>query len=147
MTIMITSLQQYTDVAQQLATLLETKKIKAHWVRLQQTTTNSIELGLASARLLADPSNMVVLLDDYGIGSFNSLNKTVDAVCANCYDEHSARMMRKHNNARALTLAMEILAPTLVSSITLGFASTNYELGRDEVRANMLRELLQGEVK
>lgn len=82
-----------------------------------------------------------IVIDDYGTVPFMVCSKHKGIVCAEVFDEHSAKMTRDHNNTTIITLGYEITGEELAKSICSVFAKSDYSGGRHQVRVDMLNKM------
>lgn len=73
-----------------------------------------------------------------GIGISIAANKFDNIRCALCYDTHSAKMARNHNNANVLALKGRKACAFKTMKIVDTFLKENFEGGRHEARVNLL---------
>lgn len=144
MALIIAGLPQFAPLCQLLHTHLTQNGCPNQLIT--QSYPHSVALGLGVAELLTAQGGSALVIDDYGIGSFNAINKAGNVVCANGYDEHSAKMTKDHNNAQALVIGAVVITEELAKSIALNFAQATYAGGRHQVRVDMLSELFKGGV-
>ena len=141
MRIIVTSLKEYDVYRHEIIKMLNETKFETFTKDF--SSDNASELGFFSAKLIEGDDELIVI-DDYGVGAFNAINKSSNIVCANCYDEHSAQMTKSHNNARAITIGAELIALTLAKSLVLHFVNSKYDAGRHQIRVDMLEAIFEG---
>ena len=83
-----------------------------------------------------------IMIDEYGVGPSIVANKFKDIICANTFDEHSAKMTNAHNGANLMTMGSGIVGVTLAEKIAETFAKSTYDGGRHQVRVDMLNKML-----
>ncbi|MEF2293506.1 galactose-6-phosphate isomerase subunit LacA [Virgibacillus dokdonensis] len=82
-----------------------------------------------------------VMFDEYGVGPFMIANKCKGIICANVFDEHSAKMTRAHNNTNMITIGAGIVGNRLAERIVETFLASDYEGGRHQIRVDMLNKM------
>jgi RpiB/LacA/LacB family sugar-phosphate isomerase len=144
MAIFIAGLPQYASLCQILHQHLTHHNCPTELIT--ESYPHSVALGVGVAALITQRGGSAIVIDDYGIGCFNAINKAGNIVCANGYDEHSAKMTKDHNNTQALVIGAQVITENLAKSIALNFAQATYAGGRHQVRVDMLSELFKGGV-
>ena len=76
-----------------------------------------------------------------GIGISIAANKVKGIRCALPYDEFTAEMCKRHNDANIVSFGGRTLAPEKVMKLIDIWLDTEFEGGRHERRVNMLNEL------
>jgi ribose 5-phosphate isomerase B len=76
-----------------------------------------------------------------GIGISIAANKCDGIRCALCYDTHSAKMARNHNNANVLALKGRKACALKTMRIVDTFLKESFEGGRHEARVNLLSNM------
>lgn len=89
--------------------------------------------------------NRGILVDAYGSVSFMVVSKFKGIICAQCNDEHSAKMTRSHNNANVITLGSEVVTKQTAKRIVKRFIFSEYSAGRHQIRVDMLQKMLETE--
>lgn len=92
-----------------------------------------------------DKENRGILIDSYGTVSFMIVAKFKGIICAQCNDEHSAKMTRSHNNANVITLGSEVVTKQMAKRIVKRFVFSEYSGGRHQIRVDMLEKMLAKE--
>ena len=83
-----------------------------------------------------------IVVDDYGVVSFNIAAKNHGIVCAPVYEDYTSSMTRHHNSTQIITLGANITADVLSCQLAENFVKTEYDGGRHQIRIDMLnREL------
>lgn len=82
-----------------------------------------------------------ILVCGSGQGMCMTANKYPNIRAALVYDENSAQMSRKHNNANILCLPGRQLSSEELEGIVKEWLSTNFEGGRHERRTNKIKDL------
>ncbi len=144
MAIFIAGLPEFAPLCQVLHQHLTTHGCPAELVT--ESYPHSVALGIGVANLITQKGGTALVIDDFGIGAFNAINKAGNIVCANGYDEHSAKMTKDHNNTQSLVIGALVITEELAKSIALNFAQATYAGGRHQVRVDMLSELFKGGV-
>ena len=102
-----------------------------------QESTDYPDYAQAVARSVAERQNELgLLVCTTGIGMSIAANKVPGARAALVWDEHSAEMSRRHNNANVLCLAGQGADPAVVRRIVDAFLNARFEGGRHERRVN-----------
>lgn len=84
-----------------------------------------------------------ILICGSGQGVCMTANKYPNIRAALAYDEESAVMSRKHNNANVLCLPGRKLTSTELKQIVEAWLDTDFEGGRHERRTNKIKGLTQ----
>jgi len=87
-------------------------------------------------------ANKGIMIDEYGIGPSIIANKLKYIICANTFDEYSAKMTNSHNNANLMTIGSGIVGVRLAEKIVEIFINSKYDGGRHQVRVDMLNKML-----
>ncbi|MBN1808541.1 MAG: ribose 5-phosphate isomerase B [Planctomycetes bacterium] len=82
-----------------------------------------------------------VLVCGTGIGMAISANKIRGVRAANCTDEYSAEMSRRHNDANILTLGSRVVTPEIGVRILKVWLGTEFEGGRHAKRVRKITGL------
>ncbi len=83
-----------------------------------------------------------IVVDDYGVVTFNIAAKNHGIVCAPVYEDYTSSMTRHHNSTQIITLGANITADVLSCQLAENFVKTEYDGGRHQIRIDMLnREL------
>ena len=82
--------------------------------------------------------NKAVIIDDFGSLPFMAASKYKGIVCAQCSDEHSAKMTRAHNNANMIAIGDQTAGMAVIKAIVKRFANSQYDKGRHQIRIDML---------
>lgn len=75
------------------------------------------------SKVQEDESNLGIMVDAYGAGSFMVATKVKGMIAAEVSDERSAYMTRGHNNARMITMGSEIVGDELAINIVNAFCN------------------------
>jgi len=97
--------------------------------------------SIVSKSLLNEEADRGIVLDEYGVGSSIVANKHKGIICANVFDEHSARMTVEHNNTSVITIGTGIVGNILARKICESFLTAEYDGGRHQVRVDMLNKM------
>lgn len=84
-----------------------------------------------------------ILICGSGQGVCMTANKYANVRAALVYDEHSAEMTRRHNNANILCLPGRRLDDETLKAVVKKWLNTNFEGGRHERRADKITSLTQ----
>lgn len=87
-------------------------------------------------------SDIGILVDAYGAGSFMAASKVKGIIAAQVSDEHSAKMTRDHNNTLIITIGSKIVGEELAKNIVKSFLESKYSKGRHQIRVDMLNKML-----
>ncbi|MBU5266850.1 galactose-6-phosphate isomerase subunit LacA [Virgibacillus proomii] len=82
-----------------------------------------------------------IVVDEYGVGSSITANKYKGIICANVFDEHSARMTVRHNNTSIIAIGSGIVGEKLAKRICDRFLQATYDGGRHQIRVDMLNKM------
>lgn len=85
-----------------------------------------------------------IMICGTGTGIAISANKIAGIRAAQCHDEYTARMSRRHNDANVLALGARVLGAELAGAVALAFLSTEFEGGRHQQRVDKITALEQG---
>ena len=142
------SLTKSIIIASDHAGFLMKEKIK---IFLNKSKIKSLDLGTFSeervdypdyARKLAlsvkKKSSFGILICGSGIGVSIAANRFKKVRAAVCYNQISASLARKHNNANVLCLGARLISLKNVQKIVYTFISTKFEGGRHINRVNKL---------
>jgi ribose 5-phosphate isomerase B len=88
-----------------------------------------------------------IVLGGSGQGEAMAANKVRGVRAALCWDEHTARLARRHNDANVLSLGGRILAEDFAWSITDVFLSSPFDGGRHERRTRQIAAIEEEECK
>lgn len=90
----------------------------------------------------AEKADKGIIIDEYGVGPSIIANKYKGIICANTFDEHSAKMTNAHNGANVMTMGSGMVGVRLAEKIAETFARSTYDAGRHQVRVDMLNKML-----
>lgn len=112
---------------------------------IDKTAENEVDLFEAATLVCNSIKNQEsdrgIILDQYGVGSSIVANKYKGIICANVFDEHSARMTVEHNNASTITIGSGIVGNILSKKIAEAFVKADYDGGRHQIRVDMLNKM------
>lgn len=91
--------------------------------------------------ILSNEGDRGIIIDEYGIGSFNIATKHKGIICAQVSDEHSAKMTRDHNNTSIITLGSKVTSYEIGKRIAEKFVLSEYSGGRHQIRIDMLNKM------
>ncbi|MCP3887558.1 MAG: ribose 5-phosphate isomerase B [Desulfobulbaceae bacterium] len=81
-----------------------------------------------------DECQLGILICGTGIGMSIAANRKNYIRAANCYDEHTAKMSREHNNANVLCLGARVLGKEKALAIVDTWIGTEFSGGRHQRR-------------
>lgn len=100
------------------------------------------DFGAAVGRAVAGGEvDRGVLLCGSGIGISIAANKIPGVRAALCWNEETARLARRHNDANVLCIGARLIEPELAARIIRAFFETDFEGGRHQQRVDKLAEL------
>ncbi len=142
------SLTKSIIIASDHAGFLMKEKIK---IFLNKSKIKSLDLGTFSEERVDYPdyakklalsvkkkSSFGILICGSGIGVSIAANRFKKVRAAVCYNQISASLARKHNNANVLCLGARLISLKNVQKIVYTFISTKFEGGRHINRVNKL---------
>ena len=95
---------------------------KAYAVKDVSSESDFVDTTLAVvAEVTQNETNLGIVIDAFGVGSFMTATKIKGMIAAEVSDERSAYMTREHNNARLITLGSEIVGVGVAKNIVEGF--------------------------
>ena len=86
--------------------------------------------GALCDEILAGRAERGILVCGTGIGMSIAANRRRGIRAALCWDPHTARMAREHNDANVLCLGGRVVGPALALEIALAFLSGSFSGGR-----------------
>ncbi|MCX7943688.1 MAG: ribose 5-phosphate isomerase B [Deltaproteobacteria bacterium] len=95
---------------------------------------------LVSKEVATTPESCGILICGTGIGMSITANKVHGIRCALCYNEYTAEMSRKHNNANILAMGSRVIGLDIAYSIVKRFLDTKFEGGRHQKRLDLICE-------
>ena len=142
------SLTKSIIIASDHAGFLMKEKVK---IFLNKSKIKSLDLGTFSEERVDYPdyakklalsvkkkSSFGILICGSGIGVSIAANRFKKVRAAVCYNQISASLARKHNNANVLCLGARLISLKNVQKIVYTFISTKFEGGRHINRVNKL---------
>ena len=91
---------------------------KAYAVKDVSSESDFVDTTLAVvAEVTQNETNLGIVIDAFGVGSFMTATKIKGMIAAEVSDERSAYMTREHNNARLITLGSEIVGVGVAKNI------------------------------
>ena len=100
------------------------------------------DFGAAVGRAVASgEAERGVLMCGSGIGISIAANKVPGVRAALCWNEETARLARRHNDANVLCIGARLVAPDEAARIIRAFFETDFEGGRHQQRVDKLAEL------
>ena len=115
---------------------------KAYAVKDVSSESDFVDTTLAVvAEVTQNETNLGIVIDAFGVGSFMTATKIKGMIAAEVSDERSAYMTREHNNARLITLGSEIVGVGVAKNIVEGFVTGEYAGGRHQIRVDMLNKM------
>ena len=99
-----------------------------------------------AAKAVADTEvERAIMICGSGIGMTICANKIPGIRAALCYDELTAQLSRRHNDANVLCLASDVMGEELMRRIVSSWLTTDFEGGgRHERRVRKVREIEEG---
>lgn len=85
-------------------------------------------------KIVSGSCELGILICGTGIGMSIAANRHPAIRAANCYDEHSAKMSREHNNANVLCLGARVLTRETALDIIRVWLESKFEGGRHQRR-------------
>ncbi|MDB6065003.1 MAG: glyA [Pedosphaera sp.] len=99
------------------------------------TSTDYPDYALAVAQgVLGQRAELGLLVCTTGVGMAMAANKVPGIRAAQVFDEQTAALARRHNNANVLCLGAKVTPPDLAKKIVDSFLSAHFEGGRHERR-------------
>lgn len=92
-------------------------------------------------KVLADSSNLGILVCGTGIGMSIYANKVKGIRASHCTDTFSARLTRQHNDSNVLCLGERITGFGLALDIVTEWLNASFEGGRHQKRVDMINKL------
>ena len=100
------------------------------------------DFGAAVGRAVASgEAERGVLMCGSGIGISMAANKVPGVRAALCWNEETARLARRHNDANVLCIGARLVEPDEAARIIRAFFETDFEGGRHQQRVDKLAEL------
>ncbi|MBM4035036.1 MAG: ribose 5-phosphate isomerase B [Planctomycetes bacterium] len=92
-------------------------------------------------RVAARQADLGVLCCGTGIGMSISANKVPGIRAANCHNDYTAEMARRHNDANVLCLGSRVLDERAVAELVRRFIRTPFDGGRHTRRINKISDI------
>lgn len=100
------------------------------------------DFGAAVGRAVAaGEAERGVLLCGSGVGVSMAANKVAGVRAALCWNEETARLARRHNDANVLCIGARLTRPELAARMIRAFMETEFEGGRHQGRVDKLARL------
>ena len=100
------------------------------------------ETALKLAKKVIEQASKGILMCGTGIGEAIVANKVKGIRAANCFDKHTARMSREHNDSNILCLGARILSKEIASKIVKTWLATEFSKEeRHKRRVNQIKEI------
>jgi ribose 5-phosphate isomerase B len=107
-----------------------------------EESVNYVDYGAKACRaVLAGECDRAVLFCGTGLGMAIVANKFKGIRATPCWDEFTASVSRKHNNANCLTLGGRVLDPEAARAILRTWLATEFEGGRHSFRVGTILAL------
>ncbi|AJC95473.1 galactose-6-phosphate isomerase subunit LacA [Staphylococcus hyicus] len=108
----------------------------------EESTSDFVDVTVAVAKeVQKDESNLGIVIDEFGAGSFMVATKIKGMIAAEVSDERSAYMTRSHNNSKMITMGSALVGEKLAINIVKGFVEGKYDGGRHQIRVDMLNKM------
>ncbi|UXU57867.1 galactose-6-phosphate isomerase subunit LacA [Staphylococcus agnetis] len=108
----------------------------------EESTSDFVDVTVAVAKeVQKDDSNLGIVIDEFGAGSFMVATKIKGMIAAEVSDERSAYMTRSHNNSKMITMGSALVGEKLAINIVKGFVEGKYDGGRHQIRVDMLNKM------
>lgn len=112
---------------------------------LDQTPEANLDFFDATTEVVSviqkEQADRGIIIDEYGAGPFMVANKHQGIICANVFDEHSAKMTIGHNNTSVIAIGAGIVGPKLAEKIVEAYLDAAYDGGRHQIRVDMLNKM------
>jgi len=107
-----------------------------------EESVNYVDFGAKACRtILAGACDRGILICGTGLGMAIVANKFKGIRATPCWDEYTASVSRKHNNANCLTLGGRDLTPETARAIVRTWLATDFEGGRHGLRVGTILAL------
>lgn len=107
--------------------------------------TESVDYPDFAAKVAQDVStgklDRGILICGTGIGMCITANKFPGVRAADCHDDLTAEMSRRHNDANVLCLSADLLADTVVNRMVEIWIKTEFEAGRHARRVQKIKDI------
>jgi ribose 5-phosphate isomerase B len=107
-----------------------------------EDSVSYVDFGAKACRaILAGECDRGILVCGTGLGMAIVANKFRGIRATPCWDEYTASVSRKHNNANVLTLGGRVLTPDAARAIVRTWLTTDFEGGRHGLRVGTILAL------
>jgi len=107
-----------------------------------EESVNYVDYALKACETLrSGECDRAILICGTGLGMAIVANKFKGVRAAVCWDDYTASVSRKHNNANCLTLGGRVLTPDAARSIVRVWLATEFEGGRHSLRVGTILAL------
>ncbi|MBM4036846.1 MAG: RpiB/LacA/LacB family sugar-phosphate isomerase [Planctomycetes bacterium] len=97
--------------------------------------------ALELRRVAARQADLGVLCCGTGIGMSISANKVPGIRAANCHNDYTAEMARRHNDANVLCMGGRVLDDRAIAELVRRFIRTPFDGGRHARRINKIADI------
>ena len=106
---------------------------------------NWADFGARAAKCVSEnpDESMGIIICGTGIGMSITSNKHVNVRAALCYDEYTAEMSRRHNNANVLNIGARVLTKEEAVRIVEIWLNTPFDGGRHQKRLEFLHDIVE----
>jgi ribose 5-phosphate isomerase B len=111
----------------------------------EEPTDYPLYCAPAAEAVAKGAATFAIVIGGSGQGEQIVANKVHGIRAALCYNELSASLSRRHNNANVLSLGARLLGVELAISITDAFLAATYEGGRHDRRLALVKRVEEGE--
>ena len=88
----------------------------------------------AAESVASGENDLGIVLGGSGNGEAIVANKVAGIRCGLCWNEHSARLTKEHNNANVISIGARMVTPELAILIVDTWLGADYEGGRHQAR-------------
>jgi ribose 5-phosphate isomerase B len=99
----------------------------------------------AARRVIAGEADLAIVFGGSGQGEQIAANKVHGVRAALCFNEFTARLARRHNDANVLALGARVLGEELALAIVDAFLEATFEGGRHARRVGQIAEIEEEE--
>ena len=106
---------------------------------------NWADFGARAAKRVSEnpDDSMGIIICGTGIGMSMTSNKHANVRAALCYDEYTAEMSRRHNNANVLNIGARVLTKEEAIRIVEIWLNTPFDGGRHQKRLEFLHDIVE----